>query len=396
MNRILIFLSIILLFVLLAGGVYFFVLRGDDGVVANPGGSFGPSGTPVDNTIDLGNDFAVDDTPTAPRTTLTQIHQTPVAGAVSRINEFEITVGSTTESVRTTVVQYVDQQTGHIFSYNPEQNAADRLSNTTFPGIQEVFWFDDSERVVLRYINGSDEIETYLGEIKDGALIGSYLDIDIPSAQTFENSIATIAASDRGSDIFVADADGRGAELLFETDLGSILIPRITESFVSILTKPVSLFAGSLYFYEEGITSRVLGGRAGLTALPNTEGSFIVFSESTNNAIQTSILDREKNEVRRLPLPTLPEKCVWAQEDILYCMVPETLPSANYPEQWYQGVISFSDALWRINVGNGTAVAVAFFDESGPFDGVNLSVDSDEEYLSFINKKDGSLWGFDL
>jgi len=395
MNKTSIFLGIILLFVLLAGGVYFFVLR-DTSVSQISNGSFNLDGTPITIPRDDTNDFVVDDTPIKTKTILTQIHEAPVAGATVRINEVEVTVGSTTEPVFSPLVHYVDKQTGHVFAYDPEENSADRISNTTFPGIQEVDWFTDTSKLVFRYVNGDGEIETYLGELKDGSLNGSYLSLDLPSVKTFKDSLLSVSTTDRGSEGYVSNAEGRGEELSFESNLLSISIPTFGESFVAVLTKPVSSLAGALYFYENGSQKRILGGVKGLTALPNETGAFTIFSESTDRGFTSSLYDREENGIRGLPLTALPEKCVWANETTLYCMVPEIIPPANYPENWYQGYVSFSDSLWRINVETGTARAIAFFDESGPFDGIKLSVDTDEEYLTFINRRDGSLWGFDL
>ncbi|MBL1434140.1 hypothetical protein COB87_001015 [Candidatus Wolfebacteria bacterium] len=394
MKKIIIFLSIILIFILLAGGVYFFVLRDGSSTTANPGFNF--DGSPITITQDDSIDFVVDSTPIKESTTLTQIHEAPVAGASAYTSEVLVAVGSTTEARLSTFVQYVDKQTGHVFSYSPEENVSERISNTTFPGIQEVGWFTDPNKLVFRYINGDGEIETYLGEIVDGSLVGSYLDIDLPSTQTSDNSLLTVSSTDRGSEGFILNNEGREERSSFETNLLSFTVPVFAESFVAVLTKPASSLAGALYFYENETQQRILGNKNGLTALPNKTGDYVIFSESTDRSFMSSIYSRETGDMRPLPLSILPEKCVWASETTAYCMVPEIVPPANYPEHWYQGYVSFNDSLWRIFVDEGSAQAIAFFDESGPFDGINLSIDSDEEYLTFINRRDGSLWGFDL
>ncbi|XKT75302.1 MAG: hypothetical protein ACJKSS_00730 [Patescibacteria group bacterium UBA2103] len=395
MNRTLVFLSIILIFILLAGGVYFFVLR-DTNTPTNPNNpSFNIDGTPVE--IPGGeDDIIIDPTTPTTRTTLTQIHTSPVAGAHVYTNEIEVTVASSTETISSPLVTYVDKQTGHIFEYDPEVNEATRISNTTFPGIQEVNWFTDPTKLVFRYLNSDGEIETYLGDLSSGSLSGSYLEVDVPTIATFENQIINASVSDRGSDLYLADVDGTSSSLVYETPLTSILVPSFGENFIAILNKPVSSLAGALYFFEDGDEKRILGNKNGLTTLPNKDGSLILYSESTDRGFTTSLLDREENETKRLPLSVLPEKCVWHTEDTLYCMVPEVIPPANYPEHWYQGFISFTDALWEIDTRTGIARAVAFFDESGPFDGTNLSINEEGEYLTFINRRDGTLWGFDL
>lgn len=396
MNRILIFLSIILLFVLLGGGVYYFVLRdgGEQPPQDNP--VFTPGGDPVTIPGDgEDDDFIIDPQPSE-RNILTQIYDGSTAGAQTFTQEVEVTSGSTTETIRSQEVRFVDKQTGHIYAYDPEADSAERLSNTTFPGIQETHWFTDPNRVVLRYLGVNNEIESFIGVLQEGRLEGSYLDINIPVLTTSNDSILQILETSSGVEGVLSDEEGRDTDSLFTSDLTATLIAGFTDASADILTKPVSSLPGSLYRYEGSSIERIVGGKNGLTALPSPSGTNIVYSESTDRSFRAAVINTETGEERPLPIQLLPEKCTWASDAVLYCMVPEVIPPANYPEHWYQGFISFSDALWRINVEDGVARALAFFDESGPFDGTYLSVDEDEEYLTFINRRDESLWGFDL
>ena len=395
MSRIIVFLSILILFILLVAGVYFFVLRDIEPEQPSGDPSFGPGGEPVTRPGDE-NGFVIDNGETQIQGILVQIHDDPVAGAYVYTPEPSTEEATTTAITSDPLVQFVDRQTGHVFSYNTEEARKNRISNTTFPGIQEVRWFSDPNRLALRYTNSDNEIETYLGEISEGSLSGSYLEIDIPAVDTFENSVLSISTSDRGSDLFIADADGTNAELTLEVPFTSIVIPAFSEEFIAVLTRPVSSLPGALYLYESGIQDRIVGGVPGLSALPNNEGTRVIWSESTDRGFQTYIHNRDIRETRPLPIATLPEKCVWGGETVLYCMVPNVIPPARYPEHWYQGIISFTDTLWRIDTEVGVARVLAFFDEVGPFDGSLLAVDENEEYLTFVNRRDGTLWGFDL
>lgn len=396
MNRILVFLSIILLFVLLGGGVYFFILRGGEQDPQQENPVFTPGGDPV--TIPGGegeDDFVIDPQPNT-RTILTRIYEGPTAGAEVFVSEVEVTSGSTTQTVRSQEVRFVDKQTGHIFTYDPEINAADRLSNTTFPGIREVHWFSDPNRVLLRYLGTNNDIESFVGIVDDGRLEGSYLDINIQSLATNSEFILQTAETNVGIEGILGDEEGRNTKSLFTSDLTATTIASFTNTFADILTKPASSLPGSLYRYRGSSVERIIGNAYGLTALPNASGSYVLYSQSTDRSFTTAVKNIGTGDVRPLPIQLLPEKCTWAGEEVVYCMVPEVIPPANYPEHWYQGFISFSDALWRIDVEAGVARALAFFDESGPFDGIHLSIDEDEEYLTFINRRDESLWGFDL
>jgi hypothetical protein len=96
---------------------------------------------------------------------------------------------------------------------------------------------------------------------------------------------------------------------------------------------------------------------------------------------------------------TLPEKCAWAPSNTLvFCGVPESPPRAVYPDEWYQGLVRFSDTLWQYSLESGQFSLFLI-----PHDVVGVDVDitqpmvsADGAYLVFINKKDGSLWGVKL
>ena len=99
-------------------------------------------------------------------------------------------------------------------------------------------------------------------------------------------------------------------------------------------------------------------------------------------------------------LKTIADKCLWATNIIIYCGVPNTIPPANsgYPDAWYQGVVSFSDSIWKIDVEILSTELVSSISQVSKenVDAVNLSVDKNKNYLFFLNKRDSSLWSLRL
>ncbi|MBU0998803.1 hypothetical protein KKG24_00625, partial [Patescibacteria group bacterium] len=82
----------------------------------------------------------------------------------------------------------------------------------------------------------------------------------------------------------------------------------------------------------------------------------------------------------------------------IYCGVPKSITNNRYPDTWYQGEVSFSDQIWKIDIK--TESATLLLDPitiSGEdIDSIKLMLDSNENYLFFINKKDSFLWEFNL
>ena len=94
------------------------------------------------------------------------------------------------------------------------------------------------------------------------------------------------------------------------------------------------------------------------------------------------------------------EKCVWNKlNTLIYCAVPKNTTFANFPDSWYQGEISFEDQIWEINLENQNTKLLlnpVLLNGGEEVDGIKLSLDKNEDYLLFVNKKDSILWGYNL
>ena len=79
--------------------------------------------------------------------------------------------------------------------------------------------------------------------------------------------------------------------------------------------------------------------------------------------------------------------------------MPKSIATTLYPDAWYQGEVSFSDQIWKIDIQNGTAAMIAdpiTIAAGEEIDGIKLALDQSENYLFFVNKKDSFLWELNL
>ena len=72
------------------------------------------------------------------------------------------------------------------------------------------------------------------------------------------------------------------------------------------------------------------------------------------------------------------------------------MPEALYPDDWYKGLVSFSDVLVKINAENLSASSFVLDPAGAGPDAVNLFLSEDEKTLFFMNRRDNSLWRVDL
>lgn len=389
MKKILITISIVLLFFLLLGLVYFlFIQKKTPSQTINPPQDVFRIESSARNTTTSPKDFVMNDTvQQQAQRDLVQIDDTPVAGAAF------FSLASSTATSTQQVIRFIRKENGNLYQYNRDSGEKTRLSNTTFPGIIKTLWFDAPDKVALQYINKDNELETYLATLVDGGLSGTFLEKNISASTSYKNTLVTAVSDTQGTTVTTRGSDGNSAQDIIRTPLGQILIPKVTKKAVYILSKPVSAFPGVLYSYSRTSSKeeRVVGDVLGLTALPNNDGSWILYSSSANRKLQTFALNTKTRESIPLPITTLPEKCVWGEEPfVIYCGVPNNLPDVTYPESWYQGKVSFTDSLWRTNLETRVTTAVSFFDNDGPFDITNMKFT--DNTLLFINKRDGTLW----
>jgi hypothetical protein len=124
----------------------------------------------------------------------------------------------------------------------------------------------------------------------------------------------------------------------------------------------------------------------------------VVYSYLDRGKLALAVFDTTTHVATRLPLVTLPEKCAWTSDSLsLYCGVPTSM-TGTMPDDWYQGTVSFSDRLWKIDLAGRVATLVIDPKQAGntDIDMEGLTVDRTNDVLVFTNKRDESLYAYDL
>ncbi|MBU6323654.1 hypothetical protein KGQ55_03135 [Patescibacteria group bacterium] len=311
---------------------------------------------------------------------------------------------STTPQTAELDIRYVNRQTGNMYSRLFYKGITTRLTDATIPGIRDVVWSADGQTAYVRYISDTSaggQIATY-GLPASGAA-GFFLASGIEQLLAAgANSLLALAAGDTGSTVFTSAADGSSRKTLIASPLSSARIGEAGTGRLLVTTMPSASVGGYAYLADEksGAWTRILGPLPGLIALPSPTGAYVLASYDDASGLPVlELYDVAAHQATTLPLRTLADKCAWGPTDAdAYCAVPTDLPKAAYPDDWYQGAVSFSDKLWKIDVTNRfTKLIVDFKAATGSdLDGESLTTDSHDEMLTFVNKTDRSLWAYDL
>jgi hypothetical protein len=213
--------------------------------------------------------------------------------------------------------------------------------------------------------------------------------------------IAYLVETSSGSSIYLSNFDGSGRERIYSSALSEWLLQWPDAAALSLTSKPSADVPGYLYsLTPSGSFVRQFGNISGMTTLTSPDRKEVLYAQSTAGVFSLNTFVRATGERGEAPVTTLPEKCVWSKDHVrtLYCGVPKNVRSSTYPDAWYQGLLSFSDDIWVIDLAMGSANVIATPVETAgeEIDLINPMLSPDEHYLIFMNKKDSSLWSLRL
>jgi len=382
-------------------GVYFIFFAGKSPALStSPTPAFTTAGDQAPAQTTTSGPIQGAGTVVAPR--LIRITAGPVAkGSVALLVAAQ-PAGSTTEAtLPDTEVRYIERASGNVYAFLVHDRVLTRIGNKTLPGALEATWLPDGSRAFVRYLSsegGTEQVSTYALPASGGE--GYFLPANLSGFGVIDqNTIFTLLSSASGSVASIAPLSGSVSSTLFNSPLSSVVLSPSGKDFV-VTTKASSVVDGYAFLVsgKAGAFSRILGPYTGLSTLPSPKGDRILFSYVYKGKLFTSVISVAAHTVTALPIATLAEKCAWSADSVsIYCGVP-TAVTKNLPDSWYQGVDSFSDRLWKVDLT--TRLATLITDPTTVtgvrIDMVALTLDTAGDVVVFTNKADNSLWAYDL
>ena len=309
-------------------------------------------------------------------------------------------------------IHYVERANGHIYETIASRDETPyRISKTTIPKIYQAYWVQQGQGVIIRYLK-DDVVQTFYARIRPSASTST--EQDLVNGTFLPSGISELAVSPSGERIFYlvrsvgetlgirSNPDGTQRTQIFSSTVNGWLPVWSGNNVLMLITKPSAGVPGYAYTVNasSGSMKKILGGISGLTLLPDNNATSLLYSESKTGGLSIKSLDTRKGIVSEVGITTLPEKCVWGikRTTIVFCAVPDHISGDAYPDAWYQGVVSFTDNIWKINLETGEATIVLSPQSVAQktMDITDLVLDESESYLLFTNKKDLSLWLLDL
>lgn len=296
-------------------------------------------------------------------------------------------------------IKYIERTNGHIYRMFLDESTPDKVSNTTIPSIYEGFFDKTGKTIIYRYLSDGININTFVAT--QGYKSGEFLTPNITDLSVSRDKMKMFYLVEKEEKVVgvLKTFSGTNGVVVFDSPFTEWLSNWAGSQKIFLTTKPSYLSKGSTFVLDttNKKTTKILGGIDGLTILPNNIGSTLIFNESTTSGPKLKVMNIDENQFSDLGLYGLPEKCVWSNDNVnIYCAIPNTIVNNQYPDVWYQGLISFDDYIIKINTQTQEKSTLINTIGEKPIDGVSLFLDKNENNLFFINKKDGTLWRLDL
>ncbi len=400
-KKTLILIAVVITLILAGVGTYLFISKKTPASPTQIGEFPAESNQQIVNTPSTNNTAGTPFVPgsgaTLPR--LYELHKAPVAG----VGFIEYGKGLS----RIVSARYIERALGHIYETQLATLTGTRISNETHSRLSEAFWGNGGKGVVIRSFSEAEgSIRTRILNLGGSATSPTPASDFIQTEEVFlPDYIPFLAIAEDGTDkiFYLQNGDTSSAGLttnfrgvsttIFNSTFTEWLPQFPNQKLVTLNTKPSAGVPGHLFFLDTKTKAltKVLGDINGLTTLTSRDGKSVLYAETKNGSPELSVYNVAKKEVLPLFMQTLPEKCAWSIKEpfIVYCAVPQAIPSGQYPDQWYQGVVSFSDSIWKINTV--TSVAEKIYDLPS-LDVINPTLSSDDAYFLFMNKITGTPW----
>ena len=338
-------------------------------------------------------------------------NEEPAVDFVKKLRKLssEPVAGAGTVDVKAgTVVRYIEKATGHIFETELFSPRSGRISNTTIPQAYDAVWGDKNTSLIARYLKDDDlTVDTFSLTLKnistttENTISGIEFPKKISDVSVFGSSIFYLEQNTSSSNGYISNFSGGAKKLIWNSPIREVLSQYVNAKTVALTTKPEENTDGFLYFVDtaNGGVRKILGNIKGLSTLVNDDASEVLY---LNHEGEVSMnLYNIKNRTTTNITPTaLPEKCAWSKKDrnVVYCAVSKESIEISTLTRWYKGLTQLTDDVWKYDLKNNTSdvVMTTSTETSETIDIVKPILSENEQYLVFVNKRDGSLWSLDV
>ena len=296
-------------------------------------------------------------------------------------------------------IRYVARENGHVFQTDLLGANERALVKITIAEPFEGFWAPLKNRVALFFVDAGIP-KKFLAGVATGTA-SRFLPPEITSLDWSPDGTSLAYLQRRKNDValVIADAAGQKPATVYTTLIPDLTVRWVAKNTILLISRPSGLAPSIVMrFTVSGKSASVLlANRHGIVVQPLADGSGFLFSETNERGVAggLSLFTLATNAITPLNITTLADKCsaVLVGRKV-YCGVPQGTILAPAPDAWYQGKVSFLDAITEVDLVSG-AIRDLMSNEAS-IDVLAIFPTPDGRYLFFQDKKTGTLWRREL
>lgn len=290
---------------------------------------------------------------------------------------------------------YILRENGRVLSSDFDGDNETELTTLTLLETFDAVWSPKKDRVAVFYHENGAVKKLLLG-VASGTP-SKFLPQEVTSLDWSPDgrSIAYLLKRNSDTALVTADVANKTPRTVYTTLVPDFTLRWISKNTILLISRPSGL-APSLVLEFNLSTERttvLLSNRNGIIALPLPDASGLLLSQSSPSGKAETLKTYQfktaaTNELNQI---TLAEKCAFALDaKKLYCGVPRGTLASPMPDEWYKGMVSFTDTVLTINLATNQIEDLT--EDNVEVDIVSPLVSPDGKYLFFLDKKTSALW----
>jgi hypothetical protein len=293
-------------------------------------------------------------------------------------------------------------QNGPVFSSSFDGSAQETISDNKLPGLLEINWSPDRKKVIGIFQGAPEKKYYYDFETKKSTLLNESIESLAWAPSSEKIAYHYITADNKYDNINIADPDGNSWHAIFQTRLTNLIVKWPSADKIYIYDKPSGLTQGSLYTIdpESGSFATILADIYGLDVSWSPDGQKMLYTatDAKGKNLKLYIAAADGSQQKEMPFQTLIKKCVWeADSQTVFCAVPQQFSQyAVWPDDYELNRVAVTDDMYIINTATLQKTKIAGSSTAQSFDAQNLILAPNNDYLFFVNTKDGMIYSLKL
>lgn len=300
-------------------------------------------------------------------------------------------------------VKYYVRSNANVWESDFVGNNLKKISSVTLNNLIKTVWSPDKTKVIGIFADNNKTKKYFYDYGKNQSSLLSdkigYVAFSPDSKQIAYHFIDPINGQ---NNISVANPDGSNWKNIFKTRLDNLIVDWPSKEKISIRQPASGLAQGFVYGLNSstGDFNKILSDLFGLNIKWSPKADKILFSSTTDRGQnpKLTLADGTGTNFKDLQLAGLVDKCVWSKDDrTIFCALPQEL-SANaiWPDDYYKGLVILADDFYKINLETNAKTKIMGSSEQVGYDAQDLFLSPKEDYLFFINRRDGLLYSLKL